>query len=81
MLYYAMVFLVIALIAGVLGFGGIAGVSVEIAKDTVVTVRREMIAQVIDKTEPAGTDKAEESANDNENSGGGLKKLFGGKKD
>ena len=56
-------------------------VSVEIAKDTVVTVRREMIAQVIDKTEPAGTDKAEESANDNENSGGGLKKLFGGKKD
>ena len=32
MLYYALVFLVVALIAGVLGFGGIAGVSVEIAK-------------------------------------------------
>ena len=27
MLYYALVFLVIALIAGVLGFGGIAGAS------------------------------------------------------
>ena len=32
MLYYAMVFLIIALIAGVLGFGGIAGTSVGIAK-------------------------------------------------
>ena len=32
MLYYAVVFLVIALIAGILGFGGIAGVSIEIAK-------------------------------------------------
>ena len=27
MLYYALVFLVVALIAGVLGFGGIAGAS------------------------------------------------------
>jgi uncharacterized membrane protein YtjA (UPF0391 family) len=32
MLYYAIVFLIIALIAGVLGFGGIAGASVGIAK-------------------------------------------------
>jgi len=32
MLYYAIVFLVIALIAGVLGFGGIAGTAVGIAK-------------------------------------------------
>jgi uncharacterized membrane protein YtjA (UPF0391 family) len=32
MLYYAVIFLVIALVAGVLGFGGIAGASVGIAK-------------------------------------------------
>lgn len=32
MLYYAIVFFVIALIAGALGFGGIAGASVGIAK-------------------------------------------------
>ncbi len=32
MLYYAVVFLIIALIAGALGFGGIAGTSVGIAK-------------------------------------------------
>ena len=32
MLYYALVFLVVALIAGALGFGGIAGASVGIAK-------------------------------------------------
>jgi uncharacterized membrane protein YtjA (UPF0391 family) len=32
MLYYALVFLVVALIAGVLGFGGIAGASAGIAK-------------------------------------------------
>lgn len=32
MLYYAIVFLVIALIAGALGFGGLAGASVGIAK-------------------------------------------------
>ena len=32
MLHYAVVFLVIALIAALLGFGGIAGVSIEIAK-------------------------------------------------
>lgn len=32
MLYYAIVFLIIALIAGALGFGGIAGASVGIAK-------------------------------------------------
>lgn len=32
MLSWALIFLVLALIAGVLGFGGIAGASVEIAK-------------------------------------------------
>ena len=32
MLYYALVFLVVSLIAGVLGFGGIAGASAGIAK-------------------------------------------------
>ena len=32
MLYWAAVFFIIALVAAVLGFGGIAGVSVEIAK-------------------------------------------------
>lgn len=32
MLYYALVFLVLALVAGALGFGGIAGASVGIAK-------------------------------------------------
>jgi uncharacterized membrane protein YtjA (UPF0391 family) len=32
MLYYALVFLVIALIAGVLGFGGVAFASAAIAK-------------------------------------------------
>jgi uncharacterized membrane protein YtjA (UPF0391 family) len=32
MLYYSLVFLVVALIAGALGFGGIAGASVGIAK-------------------------------------------------
>lgn len=32
MLYYALAFLVIALIAGVLGFGGVAFASAEIAK-------------------------------------------------
>lgn len=32
MLRYAIIFLVIALVAGVLGFGGIAGASVGIAK-------------------------------------------------
>ena len=32
MLHYALVFLVLALVAGVLGFGGIAGASVGIAK-------------------------------------------------
>lgn len=32
MLYWALVFLVVALIAGALGFGGIAGTSVGIAK-------------------------------------------------
>jgi uncharacterized membrane protein YtjA (UPF0391 family) len=31
MLYYALVFLVVALIAGVLGFSGIAGISSNIA--------------------------------------------------
>ena len=32
MLYYALMFLVVAIIAGALGFGGIAGASVGIAK-------------------------------------------------
>lgn len=32
MLYYALMFFVVALIAGALGFGGIAGASVGIAK-------------------------------------------------
>ena len=32
MLYWAVVFLIIALVAGVLGFGGIAGASVGIAR-------------------------------------------------
>ncbi|HZG29639.1 Protein of unknown function [Ensifer adhaerens] len=32
MLYYALLFLVVAIIAGALGFGGIAGASVGIAK-------------------------------------------------
>lgn len=31
-LYYALVFLVVALIAGVLGFGGVAAVSTDIAQ-------------------------------------------------
>lgn len=57
-------------------------ISLEIAKDVIVKVRREMIAQVVDKTEPA---KGEETvaANDSEKpeEKSGLKKLFGGKKD
>ena len=32
MLYWALVFLVVALVAGVLGFGGVAVLSVEIAR-------------------------------------------------
>lgn len=32
MLYYALVFLVLALVAAVLGFGGVAVISAEIAK-------------------------------------------------
>lgn len=32
MLHYAVVFLVLALIAGVLGFGGVAAISIEMAK-------------------------------------------------
>jgi uncharacterized membrane protein YtjA (UPF0391 family) len=32
MLYYALLFLVVAIVAGALGFGGIAGASVGIAK-------------------------------------------------
>ncbi len=32
MLHYALVFLVLALIAGVLGFGGVAAISMEFAK-------------------------------------------------
>ncbi|NVK18216.1 MAG: preprotein translocase subunit YajC [Methylocystaceae bacterium] len=56
-------------------------VSVEIAKDTVVKVRREMIASVIDKTEPAKGDAAKDGAAEKTEEAGGLKKLFGGKKD
>ncbi|SCA54940.1 Immunogenic membrane protein YajC [Candidatus Terasakiella magnetica] len=60
-------------------------VSVEIAKDTVVKVRREMIAQVTSKTEPASDEEgSSEAANDSgekTEEPGGLKKLFGGKKD
>ena len=76
----------------VLTSGGILGkvtkvdsdteVSVEIAKDIIVKVRREMIASVVDKTAPA---KGEEAAKDDNaektEEAGGLKKLFGGKKD
>jgi uncharacterized membrane protein YtjA (UPF0391 family) len=32
MLYYALVFLIVALIAGALGFGGVAGAATSIAK-------------------------------------------------
>jgi len=57
-------------------------VSVEIAKDVVVKVRREMIASVIDKTEPAAGEAAkEDGAAEKTEEAGGLKKLFGGKKD
>ncbi|WP_135078116.1 preprotein translocase subunit YajC [Terasakiella sp. SH-1] len=60
-------------------------VSVEIAHDTVVKVRREMIAQVTSKTEPAKDEgDAPEAANDSAEPAeekGGLKKLFGAKKD
>ena len=76
----------------VLTSGGILGkitkvdsdteVSVEIAKDVVVKVRREMIAQLVDKTEPVKGD-ATVAANDTATTEepGMLKKLFGGKKD
>lgn len=58
-------------------------VSVEIAKDTVVKVRREMIAQVTSKTQPAKDedDAAGDKEEKSEEQAGGLKKLFGGKKD
>ncbi len=55
-------------------------VSVEIAKDVVVKVRRDTVAQVIDKTEPVKADAANDSSEKKEEAGG-LKKLFGGKKD
>lgn len=74
----------------VLTSGGILGkvtkvdsdteVSVEVAKDVVVKVRREMIASVIDKTEPVSGDDAKATEEKTEEAGG-LKKLFGGKKD
>ncbi|NVJ91866.1 MAG: preprotein translocase subunit YajC [Methylocystaceae bacterium] len=53
-------------------------VSVEIAKDVVVKVRREMIAQVIDKTEPASGEEKKDT-DEKPTAAGGLKKLFGGK--
>lgn len=55
-------------------------VSVEIAKDIVVKVRRDTLASVIDKTEPATPDAANDTSEKKEEAGG-LKKLFGGKKD
>lgn len=55
-------------------------VSVEIAKEVVVKVRREMIAQVTSKTEPAKGEEGDNNAEKSEQAGG-LKKLFGGKKD
>jgi len=55
-------------------------VSVEIAKEVVVKVRREMIAQVTSKTEPAKGEEGDNNAEKSEQTGG-LKKLFGGKKD
>lgn len=55
-------------------------VSVEIAKDVVVKVRREMIASVISKTEPVKGDAANDTSEKTEEPSG-LKKLFGGKKD
>jgi len=55
-------------------------VSVEITKEVVVKVRREMIAQVISKTEPAKDEEGDNKAEKTEQAGG-LKKLFGGKKD
>lgn len=74
----------------VLTSGGILGkvtkvdsdteVSVEVAKDVVVKVRREMIASVIDKTEPVSGDDAKATEEKTEEAGS-LKKLFGGKKD
>lgn len=76
----------------VLTSGGILGkitkvdseteVSLEIAKDVIVKVRREMIAQVVDKTEPAkGEEDVAANDTDKKEEKGGLKKLFGGKKD
>jgi len=54
--------------------------SVEIAKDIVVKVRREMLAQVTSKTDPVKGEEAADKAEKTEQAGG-LKKLFGGKKD
>ncbi|WP_419796686.1 MAG: preprotein translocase subunit YajC [Terasakiella sp.] len=54
--------------------------SVEIAKDIVVKVRRDMLAQVTSKTEPAKGEEADKGEEKTEQAGG-LKKLFGGKKD
>lgn len=56
-------------------------VTVEIAENVTVKVRREMIAQVMDKTEPVkGEGDKKEDAAETEKKEGGLKKLFGGKK-
>lgn len=51
-------------------------VSVEIAEGTIVKVRRDMIAQVSSKSEPASGEEAKEAE---PAKAGGLKKLFGGK--
>lgn len=74
----------------ILTSGGIVGkitkvesdteLSVEIAKDVVVKVRREMVASVIDKTAPQDADSADKGSENTEKAGG-LKGLFGGKKD
>lgn len=55
-------------------------VSVEIAENTTVKVRREFIASVTSKTEPAKGEESNDNADKKEETGG-LKKLFGGKKD
>lgn len=74
----------------ILTSGGIVGkitkvesdteLSVEIAKDVVVKVRREMVASVIDKTAPQKADGAD-NGSENTEKASGLKGLLGGKKD
>jgi preprotein translocase subunit YajC len=56
-------------------------VSLEIAKDVVVKVRREMIAQVIVKTEPVAGEAVAANDTSKPEEKSGLKKFFGGKKE